>query len=408
MMTKTTILPAIRSRVGDWTFYATTLSFENVRELIKDPDEIHERKKLSEWIQREAIDTHSEAIAKYIQDNTQRFLGALIIGVYDGHPDWAPLQVKYAVNYLAATEEQQKTLEGKLGLLRLSGGERLFAIDGQHRVAGIKRALLNLPSDSSVRNDEVSAIFVAHDASTVSGQQRTRRLFTTVNKKAKRVSNAANIALDEDNGFAVVTRQLIDGHWLFEDQRKHISYTSTGSINQNDESAITSVVGLYEIVKDLYASKGKVNFENERPTDDAIDQHLTLCKNYLNLLIKAIPEYSEVFVSNKHSCSYYRREISNHLLFRPIGQRAFARAIQLLLQRGISIEAGINSLIKVNMYLTDKAWNHILWDPISRTMITNKLVMAETQLLILSGQNARNSQSKKKLDELLKSISIGK
>lgn len=402
-MEQTTILPAIRSHVGDWTFYVTTLSLSDVKRLIKDPDEVHERKKLSDWIQREAIETHADAIAKYIQENEQRFLGSLIIGVYDGQPDWAPLRVKYAFNTLQATEEQQKMIEGKLGLLRLSGGEKLFAIDGQHRVAGIKTALSNIPTSSTVRNEEVSAIFVAHDASTVTGRQRTRRLFTTVNKKAKRVSTAANIALDEDNGFAVVTRQLIDDYWLFEDERKHISYTSTGSISPSDEYAITSVVGLYEIVRDLYPVKGKSTFESQRPTDADIDDHVMTCINFLNALIDKVPEYSDVFVEQKHLVGYYRRIRSNHLLFRPIGQRAFARSVQVLNGRGYSVEAAVDVLHEAEMYLGNKNWHNILWDPVSSTMITNKLLLAETQLLVLAGQAARNKQSKNKLDELLES-----
>ena len=47
-MTSKIVLPAIRARVGDWNYYVTTLSFEEVAELIKAPDEIHERKKLAD------------------------------------------------------------------------------------------------------------------------------------------------------------------------------------------------------------------------------------------------------------------------------------------------------------------------------------------------------------------------
>ncbi|OGU05537.1 MAG: hypothetical protein A2075_23890 [Geobacteraceae bacterium GWC2_58_44] len=403
-MSMPTILPAIRSHVGDWFFYVTSLTFQFVNDNIKAPNEVHDRKKLSDWIQREAIETHSESIAKYIQENEQRFLGALIIGVYNGRPDWAPLKIKYAVNSLGATEDQQKNLDGKLGLLSLSGGERLFAIDGQHRVAGIKLALMDLSAESTLGEEEISAIFVTHDASSVSGQQRTRRLFTTVNKKAKRVSNSANIALDEDNGFAVITRQLIDTHWLFEDKRKHISYTSTGSINANDEMAITSVVGLYEIIKDLFPTSGKTKFETERPSDAEIDKHFTICLKFIDLLIEKVQEFKNVFVNKKCSANNYRRESSNHALFRPIGQRMFARSVQLLIARGKSIEVSFDVLLKTTMSLSDKSWNYILWDPINRTMITNKLVIAETQLLTLSGQTPRNNQCKIKLDQLLRSI----
>ena len=57
------LLPAIRSHVGDWHFYTTTLSFKQIASLIKDPDEIHERKKLSNWIQREINADHALEIA---------------------------------------------------------------------------------------------------------------------------------------------------------------------------------------------------------------------------------------------------------------------------------------------------------------------------------------------------------
>ena len=219
-MKTTTLLPSIRSRVGDWNYYVTTLSFEEVSSLIKAPDEIHERKKLAEWIQREAIDSHAEAIAQYIVGNSQRFLGSLIVGVYGGSPNWTPLNVKVPADE-GISEEQLERIEGRLGLLRLSGAENLFAIDGQHRVAGIKLALKNETVAKQTCDDSVSAIFVAHDPASEPGKQRTRRLFTTVNKKARTISKAAKIALDEDDGFAIVTRRLIDSHVLFEDAGKH-------------------------------------------------------------------------------------------------------------------------------------------------------------------------------------------
>ncbi len=397
----TTLLPAIRSRVGDWSTYITTISLRDVTRLIKSPDEIHERRRLSDWIQREAIDTHADAIAKYIKETPQRFLGSLIIGVYDGNPNWTPLNVKFVDDDLNITDEQVDNIEGKLGLLHLSGEEKLFAIDGQHRVAGIKKVVLDDNTEQSILDDEVSAIFVAHNESTVDGKQRTRRLFTTVNKKAKRISKSATIALDEDNGFAIVTRQLIDSHWLFEDQRNHISYTSTGSIPANDTTTITSVVGLYEILKDYYPHRDKKLFESARPNDELLNNYLTDVVRYLDCLLDLCPEYKSVFVEVQHSVSMYRSNDYNHILFRPVGQRAFARAIQLLLHRGESLESAVQSLIGVNLNINSPDWFHILWDPIADNMITNKLVLAETQLLTLAGHQARNPQNARKLEELL-------
>lgn len=397
---KTTLLPAIRSRVGDWVTYITSMSFKEVEALLKAPDEVHERKALSDWIQREAIDAHAEEVSNYIRDNPQRFLGSLIVGVYGGHPNWAPLNIKIRTEHLDVTQEQEEKIEGKLGLLHLTGEEKLFAIDGQHRVSGIKKVISEIDEGDPINSDEVSAIFVAHDASTDAGKIRTRRLFTTVNKKAKKISRAAIIALDEDNGVAIVTRMLIDNYWLFEDQRKHILYSSTGSIPAQNETAITSVVGLYEIVRDLYAPRKRKKFESLRPDDAELSTHLGCATEFFSHLIDQCAPLNSVLKQGNLSARHYREE-ENHLLFRPIGQRAFARATQLLVERGWTLESSVSSLLKADLNVYSANWHSILWDPIGETMITSKLALAETQLLRLSGHEARTSSNKRSLDELL-------
>lgn len=395
------LFPSLRSRVGDWNYYVTTLSFDEVAELIKAPDEIHERKKLAEWIQREAIDSHAEAIAQYIVGNSQRFLGSLIVGVYGGSPNWTPLNVKVPEEE-GLSEKMLERIEGRLGLLRLSGTEKLFAIDGQHRVAGIKLALKDEKFSKQICNDSVSAIFVAHDPASEPGKQRTRRLFITVNKKARTISKAAKIALDEDDGFAIVTRRLIDSHILFDDARKHVLYTSGGSIPSSDTTSITSVVGLYEIVKDMYG--GPKGFDTSRPSDASLDAHLKICTDFFDESIKQIPEFNAVF-SKKNGCpGNYRMSDCNHMLFRPIGQRAFVRAVQLLMARKNSVGSAIKKLKAANLYIHNNAWHHIMWNPVDRTMITNKILIAEAQLLTLANQPLRNKLIGKKLEALLASI----
>lgn len=400
-MTTTTLFPSIRALVGDWNYYVTTLTFREVATLIKAPDEIHERKKLAEWIQREAIDTHAGAIATYIEKTPQRFLGSLIVGVYGGAPNWTPVKVNIP-DEDGISIEQIERLEGRLGLLHFSGTEKLFAIDGQHRVAGIKQALKNAKKDDVLLEDSVSAVFVAHDPKTENGKQRTRRLFTTVNKKAKVISKAAQIALDEDDGFAIVTRKLIDTHWLFEDARKYVLYGSSGSLPSTDATSITSVVGLFELVKDLHF--GDKDFGKERPDDAALEEHLKFCSSYFDELMKLIPEYQKVFIKGKNVPGDFRMPESNHMLFRPMGQRTFTRAVQLLVSRGVELKVAVEELSAVEMYLQEPEWHYILWDPISLTMVTNKILMAEAQLLRLAGHALRTKASGNKLDVLLASI----
>ena len=49
--------------------------------------------------------------------------------------------------------------------------------------------------------------------------QRVRRLFSTLNRYAKPVSMRDIIALDEDDIIAIASRELIDNHPLFSNER---------------------------------------------------------------------------------------------------------------------------------------------------------------------------------------------
>ena len=401
-------VPAIRAEVGDWGFYASTLTFRQIAACIKSPDEIHERKGLSDWIQREAIDVHKDAISKYILRNDERFLGAIIVGVYGGKPNWAPLEISFKNNLLDIDEESQLRTFEKIGFLAFTGEEKLFAIDGQHRVEGIKTAI---KSDEAtlVAENEIVVIFVAHDPKTIDGKQRTRRLFTTVNKKAKAMSKTALIALDEDDGFAVVTRNIVDKYHLFSEKDEFISYTDTGALHTSNSKAFTTVINLHEMVKDLYPGGtkniklSKKEFSSTRPLEPVLSSYTAYVSDFLDSLLET-KELKRVFVEKKNIAEEYRSPNKNYLLFRPIGQRAFARAHQVLASRGYSIAEATKMLHKIDQKLDSEIWHHILWDPINETMITTKYVFAETRLLLACNENARNKGNLDRFNKLLASI----
>lgn len=64
---------------------------------------------------------------------------SLVIAVYGGSPDWYEIAIK--ANQLVDPEDLGEDLPGTLGVLRLGGGEQLFAIDGQHRLVGMRLAI---------------------------------------------------------------------------------------------------------------------------------------------------------------------------------------------------------------------------------------------------------------------------
>ena len=109
------------------------------------------------------------------------------------------------------------------------------------------------------------------------------------------------MATDEDNGLAVVTRQMIDDYELFQ-TKGLISYSGNVKIQDSDPDAITSVLGLFQIVKALYPRKHRTwprltAVQRSRPNADVLRQIFDYSTGYWQTLIENIPEYKAVFVN---------------------------------------------------------------------------------------------------------------
>ena len=395
---RTAHVPALRCKMGDRGYFIAAMRFGEIAERIKEIPEVHKSKKLAEWIQRQLDEEHADDIAKYLKENDERFFNAMVIGVYGGNPQWAELTVGDPRDELS--DEDEDRVNRTVGVLTLSGNEKLFPIDGQHRVAGIKRAL---KLDASLAEEEVAIILVGH-AKTDLGLTRTRKLFVTLNQRAKKVSSRDIVALDEDDGLAVVTRRLIDDYKLF-GKKGYVSFSGNVNLIPTDTKAITSVLGLFQIVKALYPRDGKKwpklkAVQAARPSESVLDAMYEFYVYYWEKLIAVVPEYKTTLIEEKKTSDFYRSGTQNHLLFRPLGQLAFARAVEYMVAKGKTIEEAVVTLhSENNMKLTNKVWHHILWNPVGKVMMTNWSA-AQTLLLLTAGETGISAKAQERLIKL--------
>ena len=353
--------------MGDRWYYVTTLTLDQVARCIKPVDSIHERKELKTWIQRQLRPERKEAIATYLLNQEQRFFNAVVAGIYGGEPKWFPLEVGKSITLKEINLlERQSTA---FGLLSLSGNEDIFAIDGQHRVEGIKEALLG---SESLKDDELTVIFVAHK-STDKGRERTRRLFTTLNKYAKPVSQAELIALNDDDTFAIVTRRLIESYPGL--RSEFVPLAPTANIPVANQTCITTVIALYDLVKTISVSAAKrgerKRLETGPPNSDRVEEIHGLVTLFWDALKKHVPPIRRVCQSSPHKnlALKYRSGSGGHLLFRPAGLQAFARAVRTMVDSGGTIQDAVETLSEVPLQLTSKPWVGVLWNPSAKTMI---------------------------------------
>jgi DNA sulfur modification protein DndB len=235
------ILPTLRGKMGDWMYYVTLMPFKEVAKRISVADEIHKDKGLSRMIQRK-VTSRTKDIANYLKTQDQRFFNSLILGIYGGSPKWQEIDIDKKTNGL--NEQQLDYLNRTFGILTLDGEEKIFAIDGQHRSIAIRDAI---QEDVSLSEEEIAVIFVAHKQS-LDGEIRTRRLFSTLNRYAKPVSISEIIALDEEDNCAIVTRNIVE---YFELLKGKIIFNQNRSINRQNNTAFTTIIVLYDLVKIL-------------------------------------------------------------------------------------------------------------------------------------------------------------
>jgi DNA sulfur modification protein DndB len=352
--------------MGDWIYYISYMKLSDIAQRVRYAEEIHTSKTLNDLLQR-TLTSRSQKIADYLVKQEQRFFNTLIIGVYDGSPSWYALSVNK--NQRFDPSDIPEDLEGAIGYLSLTGREKLFAIDGQHRVAGIHRAIKR---NASIGDDEVSVIFLSAKKDPES-MKRTRRLFSTLNRYAKAVSKRDIIALDEDDTVAIIIRQLLDEYPLFYDERINTRVIGK-SIPSNDKASITTLVALYDAVNiylpDSNDSKWKA-FLSVRPNENIIHEYYQKTVELLDCLQRHFPELRHVSKDHTQTIKYRHSE-GGHLLFRPVGLLMIAHVIKLCVQHGFTLNEAVRRISKVNLDLSANPWAGLLWESIKKRMITRK------------------------------------
>jgi len=368
---------------------------------IKKTEEVHSSELLRDWLQR-ALTDRSDDIAHYLANQRQRFFNAVVVGVYGGNPEWHAISLRKSK--LFDPQDLNQRVAESLGFLALSGAENLFAIDGQHRVEGVKRFIQQLPEKQrSELQDEICTIFVAHKTS-ATGVQRTRRLFSTLNRTAKPVSLTEIIALDEDDIVAIVCRSLLEKHPLF--QQGRVSIARQKSISPDDHRSITSLVALYQAMG-IYLTQGSAKqwqrFRSTRPSEESVETYVQKAHKFWDRLAESLPELQAIIQLRQDEdipATLRNQEDGGDVLFRPIFPPMMIRCLRTAGKKGMSESEFIKRLSRIPRRLSGPPWRGLLWDGNMITRSKNQKV-AEALILWMIGVNQRSGPLRQKLAEIL-------
>ncbi|ORT59139.1 DNA sulfur modification protein DndB [Streptomyces sp. CB03238] len=336
-MASKTFVPAFKAQVGNWTYFSCLMSYAQVAREINFAHELGGNQDLGTMIQR-GVGTRTAQITDYLLTNENRFLGAIIIAVWGGDPNYLELTMD-------ADADNQAVLAGldrNFGVLTFDGTQQFFALDGQHRLKAIKDAVKR---DPELGGEDINVIVVPH-FDTPDGRRRTRRLFTNINRNAKSTNPQENIALDEDDSFAILTRQLLDDHSFLSRDKVVLVFSKVGQDGElvlaprsiNASSPAWSTIGvLYDIVKEIgFDLPCTLNESKQRATDELLDQSYDLLSTRIQDLLDACGNLRQRYLaaqSPKDVRAPKGRDGSGHPFMRPAVQVQIAKAVHHILEQ---------------------------------------------------------------------------
>lgn len=360
-MSNRVLIPALKARVGDWNYYICVMKYAQIKKQIEFAHDLGGNVDLGKLIQR-GISERTKDITEYLLKSEHRFLGAIIVAAWGGDPKYLSVEMDNANGVLDG-------LDNAFGVLTFDDSVRYFALDGQHRLKAIIDAV---KIDPVLGNEEICVILVSH-YDTDDGRKKTRRLFSNINKNARKTTAGEDIALDEDDGYSILTRRFIDEHPFLMESGRVIVFTKLGdsgeisvaggAIPKTDKKAVTTITTLHEILINLgFSLKPTMQKRTIRPPEEDLEESFEILKTRLDDLFKSCGDWRkrvEDSASARDVRAPLKDEGAGHPMMRSMVQRAVTRVSKQIIEQGVKWEDLIIRLQKLTWRLDSPPWTAI-------------------------------------------------
>ena len=394
------LYPALKAQMGDWTYYIVKMRMREVAAEVEFGSQVHNDYTLDEAIQRTIKEGRvRKEIVTFLTGRSDRFFSSLVVAAIGGSPRFYPVSIADDPQFEIVADEP--SIEQSFGVLRFSGDQKYYALDGQHRLKAIK-TLLQPDSDADrveppegFENEEVSVLMVIRPSESAEDDwlPSYRRLFSSLNRYAKPTDQDTNIIMDEDDVFAILTRRLIASHDFFRAPGRHLDslrvQTKGGSLKEG-AAHFTTLRQLYDMNQALLTTYVRAStgwgpeqvgdlkhFKRFCPPEDYIDELFDELNLYWDAIIATIPDLAlEPSRAKNHQSDGSDGEVADNVLFWPIGQEVMVKVARALLDRGMDsnetptleqAKAALAPLGKVDWGLHQIPWVGLLLVPAAKT-----------------------------------------
>ena len=325
--------------MGSTTYYQATMRARDLAAIAKLASELPQWTKWSvfERFQRELANNRvQDEIVPYLVKTRDRFFNSLIVLIFD--PD--QFEFEPFLPYTKQVPSAYRDAAEHMGFLTVDGGD-LVVLDGQHRLSALRSVTVAGPELKGeyvhdVGDDELCVILIRHESF-----EKTRRIFNKVNRYAKPTSPTDNIITSEDDGSAIITRWLVEPDPpLGLSLRPPLNGTDSAgepivewrkqSLNPDDEK-FSTLAALYRITQVVLSANGVKGFDERhmvnRPSDNQLRKAYTVVAEWWNIVIAHFAPFRRCVTMPSLLPSHRAYQGRYSLLFRPLGQVAFAHAL---------------------------------------------------------------------------------
>jgi len=374
--------------MGTWDYYIIKMKMKDIVKEVDFASRLYDSKTLDEAIQRTLNEGRvKNEIVNYLAKRDDRFFSSLVVAALGGNPTFSPVRItddeRFAVLKAGDVDEA-------FGVLTFNGGQRYYALDGQHRLKSIKTLIEGGPSDdlpplpAGFLEEEVSVIMVVREKADDDDEFRRsyRRLFSSLNRYAKATDQDTNIIMDEDDWVAILTRRLLIEHdfFLWKGGRATQSprLKTKGKNLQSGDSFFTTLQVLYAMNQALLMTpqRDKQGFHKKpfkffNPGENLLDEMFDELVIYWDAILAEIPLLRKPpSKMRSHDADKDESgEFSDSVLFWPIGQELFAKVVRSRLNRFLpdcdrptpsQVRDCVRVFSKVNWSLHEPPWRGLL------------------------------------------------
>ena len=328
-----TTFPALRGHMGDSDFFATVLTFGEVARMVDfvedidewdqgtDPEAKTQRKLNTARVERELV--------PYLLESDDRFYSALTVEVRPSLTEEGQPAIPF--------EPIGPPLPGgvEYGTTVLDGTQVLYALDGQHRLKSIQRAIRLNPSLS---REQISVILVPFKS-----HRRSQLLFSDLNRYAKAPSKSISLLFSHRDPLVTVAKRLTVAVPLLTER---VEFEST-SLSKHTPHVIT-LSSLYEMTRTL--SEGRT-----LDTDDAIEEEFLRQAGVWELMVRSIPPWNTVAERREHP-AYLRQKL---LPMHGVCQQAIAIAVTNVIRLGQDLNDVLPRFADTDWTITNHQWQGV-------------------------------------------------